>query len=217
MRIVGKAIAAALLLAVPAAPVLAAGAAPAKSKKAKGKKAAAKPAEPPLDPDLKAAAEKVVELTGIDATNEHELAAQEEELRTGSIVQQQVDRNPEMKAAREKDPAQWALVMKRFGERQADALDEVRKPVQQEFHDRLVRAYATHFTVDELNAIATFYQSPAGEKLVTVVPPMMTENMGWLQDTIGERMQPKIQALAGDFRQAVTPLMTGSAPKSDVR
>ena len=205
MKRLVSAFAALSLLAMPAV------AAPAK-KKAPAKKAA--PAQPPLDPDLKAAAEEVVKLTGVEATNDASLTEQANELRTGSLVQQEVDRSPEMKAARLKSPAQWAPVMKRFGERQADILDEVKVPAEAEFHDRLVRAYATRFTLDELKAVTEFYQSPAGQKLVTTIPPIMAETMGNLQDSIGERMAPRVKALRADFIEAVKPLLAGAPAAS---
>lgn len=199
------------MLALLGAPALAA--APAK------KTAAAKTvAAAPLDPDRKAAAEEVVKLTRVEETNDASLTEQSNELRTGSLVEQEVDRSPAMKAARLKDPGPWTLVMKRFGERQADILDEVKVPAEAEFHDRLVRAYATKFTLDELKAIADFYQSPAGQKLVATIPPIMAETMGELQDSIAERMAPRVKALRGDFVEAVKPLMAGApapAAKAD--
>ena len=119
------------------------------------KKAA--PAQPALDPDRKAAAEEVVKLTGVEETNDASLTEQANELRTGSLVQQEVDRSPANEGSpAEESRSQWTMVMKRFGERQADILDEVKVPAEAVFHDRLVRAYATKFSLDELKAIDRF-------------------------------------------------------------
>jgi hypothetical protein len=66
------------------------------------------------------------------------------------------------------------------------------------FEDIMARAYAKHFTIDELRAITAFYAGPAGKKALTMMPQMMQETMPELMAIIAPRMNALVEKLAKD-------------------
>ena len=63
--------------------------------------------------------------------------------------------------------------------------------VVQGMEDITARVYAKHFSMSEIKAIAAFYTSPAGKKMLTVMPQVMQETMPELMAV----MQPKMMAM----------------------
>lgn len=65
--------------------------------------------------------------------------------------------------------------------------------------EMIAHVYAQHFTLDELEQLVAFYNSPVGRKLVQEQPEMMTEAMqigrNWGQSVAAE----VLQELAPDF------------------
>ncbi len=78
----------------------------------------------------------------------------------------------------------------------AEALDLVAR--RNELDNDVARIWAKYFTEDELNAITTFYQSPAGAKLADIGPKVVGETLqsvkGW-SDRVGEEMFEKSREL----------------------
>ena len=78
----------------------------------------------------------------------------------------------------------------------AEALDLVAR--RAELDNDVARIWAKYFTEDELNAITTFYQSPAGAKLADIGPKVVGETLqsvkGW-SDRVGEEMFEKSREL----------------------
>ncbi len=78
----------------------------------------------------------------------------------------------------------------------AEALDLVAR--RAELDNDVARIWAKYFTEDELNAITTFYQSPAGAKLADIGPKVVGETLqsvkGW-SDRVGEEMYEKSREL----------------------
>ncbi len=78
----------------------------------------------------------------------------------------------------------------------AEALDLVSR--RAELDNDVARIWAKYFTEDELNAITTFYKSPAGAKLADIGPKVVGETLqsvkGW-SDRVGEEMFEKSREL----------------------
>ncbi|MBL8521412.1 MAG: DUF2059 domain-containing protein [Betaproteobacteria bacterium] len=72
--------------------------------------------------------------------------------------------------------------------------------VSQGMEDIMGRAYARNFTIEELRAITAFYQSPAGQKSLKVVPRMMQQTMPEIMGLIMPRVQTVIEGSMKDFR-----------------
>ena len=74
----------------------------------------------------------------------------------------------------------------------AEALDLVAR--RADLDNDVARIWAKYFTEDELNAITTFYKSPAGSKLADIGPKVVGETLqsvkGW-SDRVGEEMFEK--------------------------
>jgi len=56
------------------------------------------------------------------------------------------------------------------------------QPRMSEINDEVARLYATNFTEQELKDILTFYQSPAGKKLLNTQPKVIDSSMTFAQN-----------------------------------
>ncbi|HEV2678990.1 MAG TPA: DUF2059 domain-containing protein [Rhodanobacter sp.] len=65
----------------------------------------------------------------------------------------------------------------------------------QELLSRMVPAYQSHFTADDVAGLLKFYQSPLGQKALTQMPLTMAEAMKAGQQWGGERGQVMIKQL----------------------
>jgi len=59
--------------------------------------------------------------------------------------------------------------------------------------DEMIQIYADAFTVDELNTITAFYETPAGQKVVSTMPELTMKGMMLGQKRVQDNM-PKLQA-----------------------
>ena len=76
------------------------------------------------------------------------------------------------------------------------SIDEAIKQFpEQELRDRLVIIYQKHFTSDDINALLTFYTSPAGRKFLGEMPALMQEVMGASMDVMRARLPSIMKAL----------------------
>ena len=66
---------------------------------------------------------------------------------------------------------------------------------EQEQRGRLVVIYQKHFTSDDINALLTFYMSPAGRKFLGEMPVLMQEVMGASMDVMRSRMPSIMKAI----------------------
>jgi len=93
-----------------------------------------------------------------------------------SVAQLQLQQNPQLQAQRE---GLVAFLNKYIG---WEALRE-----------ELTRMYLQTFTEQELRAMNTFYSTPTGQKVITIVPELVQQRnqlaMQQLQDNIGELQQ----------------------------
>jgi len=74
-----------------------------------------------------------------------------------------------------------------------------------------VDLYAKTYTEPELDAILTFYKSPAGQSMLTKAPELTTQSMQIVQAKM-QTLQPQLQKLAQDFVQSTKPAATQPPP-----
>ena len=73
----------------------------------------------------------------------------------------------------------------------------------QGLEDVMARAYAKHFTTDEIKATTLFYSSPAGKKTLTIMPKMMQETMPEMMALMAPRMKVMMEKMAKDVVEQV--------------
>ena len=66
------------------------------------------------------------------------------------------------------------------------------------FESIMARAYARNYTLDEIRATTAFYVSPAGKKILTVMPKMMQETMPEIMAIIVPRMSTIMESTTKD-------------------
>jgi hypothetical protein len=71
--------------------------------------------------------------------------------------------------------------------------------------------YAKIYTEPELDAILTFYKSPAGQSMLTKSPELSTQSVQMVQAKMAV-LQPQLQKLAEDFVQSTRPASTQPPP-----
>ncbi|WP_395644493.1 DUF2059 domain-containing protein [Terricaulis sp.] len=73
-----------------------------------------------------------------------------------------------------------------------------------ELVELIARVYAIHFPTEDLNALADFYESPLGQRLVTAMPEVMADSgrvsQVFAEQVMAPRMQARIRALEADGR-----------------
>jgi len=71
--------------------------------------------------------------------------------------------------------------------------------------------YAKTYTEPELDAILTFYKSPAGQSMLAKSPELSTQSVQIVQAKMAI-LQPQLQKLAQDFAQSTKPAATQPPP-----
>ncbi len=64
--------------------------------------------------------------------------------------------------------------------------------------DTMARAYARHFTTEEIRATTAFYRSPAGAKALTLTPKIMQETMPEIMSVISPKLQAIMEGVVKD-------------------
>jgi uncharacterized protein len=166
---------------------------------------------PVVTPEQKAAVKELLE-----AMNFKKMMSQ----MTGAMAQnmpQMIDQmvagldssmTPEQKAEARK------LAAKSSESATASMLDIYNDPqVLQGMEDIMARAYGSNFAVDEIKAITTFYNSPAGKKMLATQPQIMQQTMPEMMSLITPRMKEVMNKMAKDIaEQAKAQSNTGAAP-----
>lgn len=89
--------------------------------------------------------------------------------------------------------------LKRFAkESQPTAFAEISAMFQepefvQSFEGIVGRAYAAHFSVDEIKSITAFYKTPAGAKMLATQPQVMQQTMPEMMSLIAPRMNAIVE------------------------
>jgi hypothetical protein len=81
---------------------------------------------------------------------------------------------PKFEAARADNP-KLAATVETFMKEEFERSIETMKAAMPAMTDAMARAYARRFTLDQLQALDTFFQTPAGRAYVEVAPTIMTD------------------------------------------
>jgi hypothetical protein len=151
--------------------------------------------------DAKKSAAVVVDLTNPPARANAQLEAQLKAMRNGDAVRAMLSQNPAFRQEAAKNQPAFNATLARMGAMQADALGPIQREMLTASRAAATDAYATRFTAAELDAIAAFYRSPAGAKLLAQQPAINQEVAKAMQTKFGPRIQaaeksvgPKMQA-----------------------
>jgi uncharacterized protein len=108
----------------------------------------------PVDPARVAAAKELMDVTGVSKQMDGMIAAMAQGFRKG--------------AEDNGSPAAADAATKQFEGFMAKLMS-YREPMLEEF----AKLYAERFTLEELNAVTTFYRSPTGQKFIQEIPNLM--------------------------------------------
>jgi len=73
----------------------------------------------------------------------------------------------------------------------------------------VVQIYANHFTTEQLNALADFYESPAGHAYIAEMPALLHDSIAvsqqWAQTTLEPRVAARMAAITAQQQQQMRP------------
>lgn len=151
--------------------------------------------------DAKTAAAAVVDITNPMPRAKTQLEAQLVAMRKGEMLRAMFNQNPSFRALAQQKPAEVDATLARAGAIQADALGPIQREMLAASRQTAIDIWARDFTVAEMNAIAAFYKSPAGAKMLARQPAVNAEVAKTMQTRFGPRVQaaekaagPKIDA-----------------------
>jgi hypothetical protein len=151
------------------------------------------------------AATAVVDIQSPPGRSQAALDAQLKEMRSGAALRQMGNRDPRFKAEAAKNSPAFNAGLARMGAIQADAVGPILKEMQTASRAAAIEAYARNFTVAELEAIAAFYKSPTGAKLLQRQGAINAE----VQQAMAKRFGPRLQAA----EKAVAPKLQAEMQK----
>jgi hypothetical protein len=126
-------------------------------------------------------------------------AALEQQLagvRQGNLIRAQLGSNPRFAEKAAKNEPSFTAALARMGAQQASALAPIYTEMQGAVRSASIQAYATNFTIAELNGATAFYRSPVGAKLLTTQPRIAALVNQQVQQQFAPRLQAAQQALA---------------------
>jgi hypothetical protein len=151
--------------------------------------------------DAVKAATALVELQTPTTASTAALERQLKEMREGAAIRAVLSANPRFKMEAAKNQPGFNAAMARIGVMQADAIGPILREMQPATRRIAIDTYAKAFTAAELEAIATFYRTPAGTKLLRQQAQISQTINRSVQQQYGPRLQaaektigPKIQA-----------------------
>ena len=89
-----------------------------------------------------------------------------------------------------------------FSQQIADIMFEELQPIMAASREISIEVYAEHFTVEEMNAISDFYESPLGARMIHEMPKLLQTSMTRLQPlqaAAQQRMMTRFVALAQEY------------------
>jgi hypothetical protein len=143
-----------------------------------------------------ASATVLIDLLTPPASSKAALDQQLAGVRQGNLIRAQLGNNPRFKEKADKNDPALASALSRMGAQQADALGPIYTETQGAVRATSVQAYATNFTIAELNAAATFYRTPVGTKLLATQPRIAALVNQRVQQQYAPRLQAAQQGLA---------------------
>jgi hypothetical protein len=142
-----------------------------------------------------ASATVLVDMLSPPATSKAALDQQLQGVRQGNMIRAQLGNNPRFREAAQKNEPGFAAAMARMGNMQADALGPIYAEMQAAVRTASIQAYATSFTIEELNAAAAFYRTATGAKLLRTQPQLAAQVNQNVQQQYTPRLQAAQQAL----------------------
>jgi hypothetical protein len=152
-------------------------------------------AQAPAEATVKAAT-TVVDLANPPARAKAGLDAQLKEMRAGAAIRAMLGNNPRFKAEAAKNQPAFNSAIARMGALQADSLGPILTEMQAASRKTMIDAYARAFTQAELEQIAAFYRTPAGQKLIARQPAISVEVSQAMARSFGPRMEAAQKSLA---------------------
>lgn len=152
-------------------------------------------AQAPAEATVKAAT-TVVDLVNPPARARAGLEAQLKEMRAGAAIRAMLGNNPRFKAEAAKNQPAFNSAIARMGALQADSLGPILTEMQAASRKTMIDAYARAFTPAELEQIAAFYRTPAGQKLIARQPAISVEVSQAMARSFGPRMEAAQKSLA---------------------
>jgi len=145
--------------------------------------------------------------------------AKAEELLTLMNMQENIEKSFAM--VKKMIPAQMEKMKQATGQTNTPSnvsaqTDKVMELISQELSwekmkESYIALYADTFTDDELQAIISFYKSPAGQTLIKKQPELMKRSMELSQKTMLQVM-PKVQAMAREMSEPTPAPVPAKAP-----
>lgn len=162
--------------------------------------------------DAQAAATAVVNLTNPPARAQAQLDAQLKAMRNGDAIRAMLGQNPRFKQEQAKNQPAFNASLARIGAIQADAIGPIQREMMTASRAALIEGYAREFTAAELNAIAAFYKSPAGAKLLARQPAIGQEVNRQMQQRFAPRLQAAEKAAGPKIEAELRKLFPQQAP-----
>jgi len=180
-----------LALALPLAASVVAG----QSTSAQAQAASPAPAAQPSAAAV-AAATTLVDTLNPQANSKAALDQQMSGMRQGNLIRAQLSNNPRFKEKADKNEPAFTAALARMGAQQADALGPIYTEMQGAVRTASIQAYASNFTIEEMNAASNFYRTPVGIKLLRTQPRIAALVNQRVQQQYAPRLQAAQQALA---------------------
>jgi hypothetical protein len=154
--------------------------------------------QPQLQPSSAALASATVLVDTLTppATSKAALEQQMAGVRQGNLIRAQLGNNPRFRETAQKNEPGFAAAMARMGNLQADALAPIYTEMQAAVRTATIQAYASNFTIDELNAATAFYRTSTGAKLLRTQPQLAAQVNQNVQQQFTPRLQAAQQGLA---------------------
>lgn len=163
-----------------------------------------------------AASTAMIETISPKAREQSALDAQLSGIRRGALLARQIGANPRVQKAAKDNKAKVEAMLARAGAIQADALTPIFRQRANAIREETVKAYANQFTIAELNAIAAFYKSGPGTKLLAAQPNIAAQvnqrvnaqyapNVEAAQKGIAPRIEAEVKKMFPDQPAAAAP------------
>lgn len=150
----------------------------------------------PIDPQLKAAILKLLDLSHAVALGQQSVNAMSQELRPTLLAS--------LPPTEHRDQIVDAYIAK------LAAL-----MAQQEFVDRISTIYAKYFSLDDLNAMIQFYQTSAGQHMLAAMPKVLAESQQAGADIAQENLSRILSELCKEYPELKGKVKFCAAAKQD--
>jgi hypothetical protein len=175
--------------------------------------AQAKPAAAPAPtPAARQAAAALVTQLGIRAQLQRQMAQTVTQMKSGAVIRSMLAQSPGFIPAYQANKAKFDPVLARAGAIQAEVAQGVINQNLDAVVADAVTAYATQFTVAELNGLAAFYRSPLGQALQAKQPVVAGQIARATSARIGVKIDEAMKANQNRLRDALKPLDNAPPP-----